>query len=58
MPYMLDGLLAWTAHSEYQEVWAGPSWLSIALRYDVDFIWSLNPFISQHICQHSPALLD
>jgi hypothetical protein len=46
---MLDGLLTWTAHSEHQEVWAGPSWSSIALRYDVAFIWSIKPFIS-HVC--------
>jgi hypothetical protein len=45
---MLDGLLTWTAHSEHQKVWAGPSWSSIALRYDVAFIWSIKPFISQH----------
>jgi hypothetical protein len=30
MLYMLDGLLTWTAHSEHQEVWAGPSWSSFA----------------------------
>jgi hypothetical protein len=47
---MLDGLLTWTAHSEHQEVWAGPSWSSIALRYDVAFIWSIKPFISQCGC--------
>jgi hypothetical protein len=29
---MLEGLLAWTAHSEHQEVWAGPSWSSYALQ--------------------------
>jgi hypothetical protein len=29
---LLDSLLAWAAHSEHQEVWAGPSWSSIALR--------------------------
>jgi hypothetical protein len=34
--HMLDGLLAWTAHSEYLQVWVGPSWSSIALRYDGD----------------------
>jgi hypothetical protein len=32
MLYMLDGLLKWTAHSEHQEVWAGPSWYSFALK--------------------------
>jgi hypothetical protein len=32
MLYMLDGLLTWTAHSEHQEVWAGPSWSSFALK--------------------------
>jgi hypothetical protein len=32
MLYMLDGLPTWTAHSEHQEVWAGPSWSSIALK--------------------------
>jgi hypothetical protein len=26
---------------EHQEVWAGPSWSSTALRYDVAFIWSI-----------------
>jgi hypothetical protein len=26
MLYMLDDLPTWTAHSEHQEVWAGPSW--------------------------------
>jgi hypothetical protein len=36
--YMLDGLPAWTAHSEHQEVWAGLSCSSIALRYDVAFM--------------------
>jgi hypothetical protein len=30
--HMLDGLLTWTAHSEYQEVWAGPSWSSYAFK--------------------------
>jgi hypothetical protein len=30
--YMLDGLPTWTAHSEHQEVWAGPSWSSFALK--------------------------
>jgi hypothetical protein len=25
-------------------VWAGPSWSSNALRYDVAFFWSINPF--------------
>jgi hypothetical protein len=44
---MLDSVLTWTAHSEHQEVWAGPSWSSVALRYDVAFIWSIKPFISQ-----------
>jgi hypothetical protein len=29
---MLDGLLRWTAHTEHQEVWAGPSWSSVALK--------------------------
>jgi hypothetical protein len=29
---MLDGLLTWTARSEHQEVWAGPSWSSYALQ--------------------------
>jgi hypothetical protein len=29
---LLDSLLAWAAHSEHQEVWAGPSWSSIALK--------------------------
>jgi hypothetical protein len=29
---MLDSLLTWTAHSEHQEVWAGPSWSSFALK--------------------------
>jgi hypothetical protein len=29
---LLDSLLAWEAHSEHQEVWAGPSWSSIALK--------------------------
>jgi hypothetical protein len=29
---MLDGLLTWTAHSEHQEVWAGPSWSSYAFK--------------------------
>jgi hypothetical protein len=42
--YMLDGLPTWTAHLNYQEVWAGPSWSSTALRYDVAFIWSINLF--------------
>jgi hypothetical protein len=32
MLYMLDGLLTWTAHSERQEVWAGPSWSSFAFK--------------------------
>jgi hypothetical protein len=32
MLYMLDGLLTWTAHSEPQQVWAGPSWSSYALQ--------------------------
>jgi hypothetical protein len=36
--------LPWTAHLEHQEVWAGPSWSSTALRYDVAFFWSINPF--------------
>jgi hypothetical protein len=44
---MLDGVLTWTAHPEHQEVWAGPSWSSVALRYDVAFIWSIKPIISQ-----------
>jgi hypothetical protein len=39
----LGGLPAWTAQSEHQEVWAGPSWPSIALRYDVAFC-SMHPF--------------
>jgi hypothetical protein len=34
----------WTAHVEHQEVWEGPSWSSTALRYDVAFFWSINPF--------------
>jgi hypothetical protein len=29
---LLDSLLAWAAHSEHQEVCAGPSWSSIALQ--------------------------
>jgi hypothetical protein len=29
---MLNGLLTWTAHSEHQEVWAGPSWSSYPFR--------------------------
>jgi hypothetical protein len=29
---------------EHQEVWEGPSWSSTALRYDVAFFWSINPF--------------
>jgi hypothetical protein len=59
---MLDGVLTWTAHSEHQEVcrpsWAGPSWSSVALRYDVAFIWSIKPFISHihiHICIYALA---
>jgi hypothetical protein len=32
MLYMLDGLPTCTAHSEHQEVWAGPSWSSFALK--------------------------
>jgi hypothetical protein len=48
---MLDGLPAWTAHSEHQEVWAGPSSSSIALRYDAAFIWSINPVFLIHFLQ-------
>jgi hypothetical protein len=50
---MLDGVLTWTAHSEHQEVWAGPSWSSVALRYYVAFIWSIKPFISQLIATNN-----
>jgi hypothetical protein len=42
--------LPWTAYSEHQEVWAGPSWSSTALRYDVAFFWSLNPFYHMWLC--------
>jgi hypothetical protein len=27
-----------TTHLEHQEIWAGPSWSSTALRYDAAFI--------------------
>jgi hypothetical protein len=29
MLHVLDSLLAWAAHSEHQEVWAGPFWSSM-----------------------------
>jgi hypothetical protein len=32
MLYTLDELPTWTTHLEHQEVWAGPSWCSIALK--------------------------
>jgi hypothetical protein len=30
--HILLSFISWTAHSEHQEVWAGPSWSSYALQ--------------------------
>jgi hypothetical protein len=30
-----------TSYFDVYKVWAGPSWSSIALRYDVAFFWSI-----------------
>jgi hypothetical protein len=40
--------------TEFQEVWAGPSCSSIALKYWVDVIMSVHPFISHKTsCKHA-----
>jgi hypothetical protein len=55
MLYMLDGLLTWTAHSEHQEVWAGPSGSSYALQVRSLLLhgFRLNPLFDTAVSGHS-----
>jgi hypothetical protein len=53
--HMLDGLLTWTAHSEHQEVWAGPPWSSYAFKVrSVRLPGSQDP--SKSVLLHAPTV--